>query len=179
MFRMPRSILGISLALLATSANATEIAYAASNTSGTTWEYNFSVTNDTLSVPISDFDVYFDALTISNITPVSQPADFAGPSAAEPSVPPSPLPGFVNYLASDAGIAVGATAGGFIVDVTFSGQGTPGAPTFDVLDASFNTLDAGSTKPSGGVAVPEPSTLGLLGAGLILTYLRRRRAQRA
>jgi hypothetical protein len=161
-----------------TASYATSISYDLTKLAGNTWQYDFTVANNSLGVPIGEFTLFFDYHTFSNLTDVSEPLEYAGPAVVQPVLPINPLfpiaqDGFFDYLAADAGLAPHGTLGGFIVDVSFTGPGTPGGPQFQVVDANFNTIDSGSTTPS--QSVPEPTTLGLLAIGLLAALMARRR----
>jgi hypothetical protein len=177
------SLIGLVFACAADAASATEISYTLSNVSGEEWQYAFTVANNSLAVPIGEFTLFFDYHTFDNLASVSEPAQYAGPVVVQPVVPVDPLfpvaqDGFFDYLASDAGLPPGGSTGLFIVDVDFLGHGTPGAPTFTVVDANFNTIDSGSTSPERS-SVPEPATLALLGFGMLAALLWVRRPRRA
>ena len=161
---------------IALDASATAITYDLSNVAGNTRQYDLTVSNNTLGQPIHEFSVFFNFATFSNLVAVSQPASFAGPLVAVPIVALS-QDGFVDYLASDAGIAISGTLGGFVIRVDFSGPALPGAPTFQVVDANFNPIDSGTATPTG-ATVPEPATLGLFGLGLLGFASARRRSGR-
>jgi hypothetical protein len=189
MHALVRCVLAVGCALAAGTSWATSITYDVSNVTGNTWQYDFTVNNNSLGVPIGEFTLYFDYNLFSNLSAVSQPAEYTIPGlSGSPLVvqpqPGSPLfpiaqDGFVDYLASDAGLAPGGTLDSFIVDANFSGSGTPGGPSFQVVDANFNTLDSGLTTPAGAPSVDEPGTLGLLGVGLLAVLTGYRRARRA
>jgi hypothetical protein len=164
-------------------AEATSISYVLASLSGNTWQYDFAVADNSLNVPIGEFTLFFNYGTFSNLNALSQPANFANPSVVQPVLPIDPVfpvaqDGFVDYLASTTGIAPNANETGFLVDVRFSGAGTPAGPAFTVVDANFRTIDSGTAVPMQSVSVPEPATLGLFGLGLMGTFLARRRAAR-
>lgn len=164
------------------AASATGISYDLTKLAGNTWQYDFTVVNNSLAVPIGEFTLFFDYHTFANLIDVSEPAEYAGPAVVQPVLPVNPLfpiaqDGFFDYLASDAGLAPSGTLGGFIVDVTYTGPGMPGGPQFQVVDANFNTIDSGSTTAT--ASVPEPAALGLLGIGLLGALIPRRRVRRA
>ena len=172
------------LAIVSSLASATGVSYVLSHVSGPTWEFDVTVNNNTLGVPIHAFDIFFDFATYSNLTAVGQPTDFL-PAVQQPvnSPPFFTADGAVTFFdatfasppGSAAGIGVGATLASFMIQADFSGSAVPGPPTWDVIDANFNTIDQGTA--SGGSSVPEPGMLGLLSVGLAATAFRRRRSR--
>lgn len=170
--------LGLILASTASAAFATAISYDLTNVAGNTWQFDFTVKNDTLGSPLQAFDLYFDFATFTNLAAVAEPGTFS-PTVLPPidSPPFATFDGAVTFSDFTTGIAAGATLGGFSVQADFSGAGAPGVPTWDVIDANFNTLDQGGATQIGPVGVPEPATLTLLGLGLIGAAFGRRRAR--
>lgn len=176
-------ILTVGCALAAGTSWATSITYDVSHLTGSTWQYDFTMSNDTLGVPVPELTVFFDYNLFSDLVAVSQPMEYTNQSPSplvvqpQPGTPLFPIAqdGFTDYLASDAGLAPGGTLGGFIVDANFSGSGTPGAPSYEIYDANFNLLGSGATTPAGTPSVPEPGTLGLFGVGLLAVVIGRRR----
>lgn len=166
---MSQRVSGLILAFLmfgvSTPSLATSIEYEISNISGNTWEYSYEVFNDSLSVDIEDFVVYFDYNLYENLVAVSTPLDW-DPLVLQPDTG-LPSDGVYDVLALSIGIVPGDSLGGFTVQFDFLGTGIPGAQTFDVVDASsFDLLDGGMTVLRSS-RVPEPGLLLLLGFGLM------------
>ena len=88
-------------------ANATVIFYEVQNLGGTTWEYSYTVENDTLGSDIEEFTIYFDLGLYENLVVVSTPADW-DPLVIEPDAN-IPDDGFYDALALSAGISGGNT----------------------------------------------------------------------
>ena len=157
---------------------ATTIAFDVTNVSGNSYQYNYTVTNDTLSVAIEQFAIRFDVNLFQNLRLASAPAGW-DPLAIQPD-PILSDDGFYDVLAlTSPGIAVGATLAGFSVQVDFLGAGAPGSQAFDVLNPlTFAVIDDGFTVRSGTVVVTEPGGLGLMALGLfaLAAVVRRRRS---
>lgn len=152
--------------------HATTVRYDLSLVSGTTWQYDFSVTNDTLAIPIDEFTIFFDHALFNNLKLVSNPMGW-DPLVIQPDAG-LPQDGYFDWLAVGAGIGQGQSLGLFSVRLDFGGIAAPGGSLFQVVDPnSFDTLDQGFTTPSI-AAVPEPSTIALLTSGLLLAMVRGR-----
>ena len=154
---------------ITSTANATTILYDVSNLSGSTWEYNYTVKNDSLGVDIEEFTVWFDYTLYENLAVTSAPSDW-DPIVIEPDAS-LPDDGFYDALALVSGIAPGASETGFSASFDWLGIGTPGSQFFEIVDPNtFATLDSGNTAP-----IPEPSTFLLMGIGLagLVGYRRK------
>lgn len=142
-----------------------------------TWQYDFTVSNDTLSSDLGEFAVFFDVNLYSNLALVASP-----PGWDSLLVQPDPLlpdDGFLDSLALGAGIAPGGSLGGFSVSFVFAGAGAPGAQAFSIYDANFNSIDAGRTSSPVNGTVPEPATMLLFALALasLLAGMRSRTAK--
>ena len=171
MHRVARWI-GVTAAalLLASPAVATNVSYDLTRLSGSTWQYDFTITNDTLSVPIKEFTLFFDLSAFSNLMATSGPAGW-DPVVAQPD-PGLPDDGFVDWAALSGGIDPGDSLGIFQVRVDFSGPAQPGIPFFEVVDPdSFDTLDRGDAVPN---ATPAPGTFALVALALLGGLATRR-----
>jgi hypothetical protein len=141
------------------TANA-QVTYTATDVSGTTWQYDYSITNP-LAVAIQEFTVFFDVSQFSNLTVQASPNTWNS-IVAQPD-PGLPADGFFDSLALNNGLAPGATQGGFSVQTTFSGAGKPGSQLFNFVDSiTFEILSSGDTTPAshgggggGGFSAPE------------------------
>jgi hypothetical protein len=150
---------------------ATVIEYDLEDTGGNTWRYNYYVTNDTLGESLDEFTVYFDVGLFADLSIGDAPLSW-DPIVIEPD-PNLPHAGFYDALALVAGIAPGETLGGFWVQFSWLGAGSPGSQLFDVVNANFETIDSGITRlrvtdPGPPVGVPEPGSLGLLAVALVM-----------
>jgi hypothetical protein len=167
---MTRAGLALAGALLLGSglAHATTINYSVADLSGNTWSYEYSVTNDTLGLYLTEFTVYFDRNLYSDLAVGASPVNWS-PLVAQPD-PALPADGFYDALSFDIGLAPGGQLGGFVVDFNYLGSGAPASQKFDIVDSSVSPialLDSGVTQPAAaGVSVPESDSTALLAIGL-------------
>ena len=164
-----RNTLAGAVCLLLSSlqpAAATTINYEVSNISGNTWEYNYTVINDTLGIAIEEFTVYFASGLYENLSLESAPASW-DPLVIAPN----------NFLNNDAyydalalggaGIAPGASLGLFSVQFDYLGTATPGSQLFEIVnpEPDFSVLASGRTALA--TVVPIPAAFWLFGTGII------------
>lgn len=170
-------VIALSLLFVSNSSNATTINYELNSLGGSSWEYAYSVHNDTLSQDIEEFTIFFDYGLYSNLSVTGAPIDW-DPIVVEPQeILGFPESGFYDALALSFGIAPGETLGGFSVSFDWLGAGTPGSQYFEIVDPwDFTALDSGMTSAAVAAApVPEPGTILLVGAGLVgLLGLRKK-----
>lgn len=154
------------------AAVANPIFYELDNVSGSTWEYSYTVDNQSAS-PIDEFTIYFDLSLYENLVISGSPSlDWDG-LAIQPD-PLLPDDGFADWLALGLPIASGETLGGFSVVFDYLGTGTPGSQFFEIIDSvTFNVVSNGFTQPLL-VAVSEPSILVLFGLGFAVLLVSRR-----
>lgn len=161
------------LSFLPIPGNATVIDYVATQLTGNKWRYDYHVTNNTLSVPITEFTIFFHRNFYSNLSVASSPADWDA-LVAQPD-PAIPADGFFDALAIPipllpVGIFPGGTAAGFAVVFDYLGANSPGRQHFDIVDERFNVVDSGFT----GSPVSSPATLALILAGIgLFPFLKR------
>lgn len=147
------------------TANATTVSYDVSNIAGNTWEYQYTVTNDSLATNINEFVIYFTEGSYNNISFGSTPAQW-DPLVIQPD-PYLPDDGFYDALAltSAVSIAPGSSLGQFTVQFNYLSAGVPSAQYFEILDPFTRiVLDNGYTQPS---AVPLPAAVWMFGSGLV------------
>lgn len=157
------------------------ISYTVTSLGGASWRYDYTVVNNTLGSPLSEFTVFFSPLLYANLSPVGSVAGW-DPLTIQPDSG-IPADGYYDAAATGSGLPVGATLAGFSVSFDFLGIGSPAAQSFDVVDpTTFAALESGQTvsglapPPRPGQA-PSPASLPLLGLGLAafgLVGLRRK-----
>ncbi len=151
------AVVGIGLFAMAPEmAQATTVTYSVLNSSDTTWQYDYTVTNDTLGSALREFTVFFDRTQYANLVVNGSPVDWDSLVAQ----PDNNLPddGYFDSLNTATGLAIGASQSGFLVQFDFLGTGSPGSQAFNIVDPdTFDVLDSGSTS-----AVPLPATFWLL-----------------
>lgn len=152
------------------AAQAVDIVYTATPLGGSSWRYDYTVTNDDLQA-LDEFSVFFDRANYSNLAVTASPASWSS-IALQPT---STLDGLFDSLALNNSLPLGGSIGGFSVSFTFLAQGLPGAQPFEIIDP-FNgntVLQTGMTA-----AIPEPQALALLLAGIVpVAWWARRRRQ--
>ena len=71
---MKNAILITALLLASAQASATLIEYDATNIGGNRWQYDYTVTNDTLAFAIEEFTIFFDEDSYANLAVSASPA---------------------------------------------------------------------------------------------------------
>ncbi len=160
-------ILGLMVSL-AQTVHATAITYNAVNLGGNQWEYMYTITNDTLATDINEFSILFAYGLYENIAVVNSPADWDVIAFDPDLIFGNPDDGIVDALALASGLAPGSTLGGLTVSFNWLGSNAPGTQYFMIFDPStYEVLDSGNTTPASAAPVPEPTTLILIGTGLL------------
>lgn len=141
------------------------------------WQYDYTVTNDSEILTIDEFTIYFDRTLFGNLAIALSPVNW-DPLVIQPD-PELPSNGFFDALALAFGIAPGTALSGFSVTFDFLGSGIPGSQPFDVVDPlTFEVLQSGFTSLAA-QTVPEPGTLALLLVGGIAAAAVQRRRREA
>jgi hypothetical protein len=173
--------LGVVLGSLAfLQAAHSQVSFSTTDISGNTWQYDYTITNNTAINPIGELTVFYALGQYSNLMVESSPGNWS--SIVSQPDPGLPADGFFDAQALDNGLASGTSQGGFAVQFTWLGQGTPGAQPFDIVDPNtFTTLASGYTTQSGGATqAPEfdsgstAAALGLLLGSLAVLSGRKR-----
>lgn len=158
-----------------TSLHATSISFTVSSLGSNTYEYTYTVINDTLASAIGEFTVFFDFGLYENLTVTTPVAGWDEIAVNPDLVFGVPDVGFYDAQALMAGIAPGSTVNNFSVRFDWLGAATPGAQFFEVIEPTTSVvLDAGTTIPAD-IPIPEPGTLLLFTTGLFaLAFIRVR-----
>jgi len=163
-----------SLTAIGSGVPKTQIWYQTSDLGSGHWQYNYEVSNISLTAPIEEFTIWFDFGLYENLA-IQTPNPPAS-NWSEIVIQPEPVlqdDGFYDALALDAGIGIGQTVSGFAVRFDWLGAGQPGAQFYEIIDpVTFETIDLGWT-------IPEPATLLLFGLGGIIFRRIRHREHRA
>ena len=133
----------------------------ATNVTGSTWVYDYTVNNDSLGLAIEEFTVFFDPVLYQTLSVAGSPVDWDS-IVVQPDLQ-LPDDGFFDLLALAGGIGVGSSLSGFSVQFEYMGLGTPGTQPFDIVNpANFQTLESGTTQ-----VVPVPAAVWLLISGIV------------
>jgi len=168
----PLALAGALAALLCASAAQAEVIITPTVTSsGTLFNYSYSVTNNT------DIE-----LAVINLAVPTQPDGLTNLIAPEGfQIAYTPNEGFVSFLeGNDSATLKPFASGSTISGFSFSSLFAPGSTAFDTLDIAGNTTSGTTRGPVGAGAVPEPGTLASFGVGgalLAAAVLRRRRTR--
>jgi hypothetical protein len=162
---------GVILFSRVCSVYATTVEYSIHQLNPNSWEYMYTVKNDTPLANFSDFVIYFPEVSGSTVFDYSNILITANPDstnwniiANEPSA--IGLGGYIDAL-SAIPLAAGASVGGFKVTFDYTGSVAPGSQQFDIFNPSFDLIDTGRTVLAQQEStIPEPSILLLLGMGL-------------
>jgi hypothetical protein len=177
------ALLSFSIFCANTVTAAPIITYTATNVSGSTWTYQYALTNTAPTGVISEFTTWFDRAKYSNLSVVATPATWNS-IAIQPDFG-IPADGFFDSLALGTGLGINASLTGFSVRFNYLASGTPGAQPFEIINPStFLTLYSGTTSLAGssgsgtGTSVDAPATFALLAVSLVALARTRRRAEK-
>jgi len=158
------------LLVICTNSYGTLIRYNLTALGGSQFEYEYTVTNDSLIIPIEEFTIWFDVHLYDNLVITTEE-----PLASQWDEIILKKTGFELPMGYDAksltgGIQPLQVVSGFSVKFDWFGTGIPGSQYYEIVNPStFVTIDSGYT-----VLVPEPATLLLLGFGTLAFRTKRR-----
>jgi len=173
---MKHSAIGIAVACLFMSAqsNAAQMTTSFVSLGGDTWSVDLAVYNDGAPAEVSGFTVYFADTLYADLLLTASPASWDS-LVIQPD-PALPSDGFLDSFMLDRTqpLTDGQSQGGFSVQFSYAGQGSPTSLRFEIVDEAYNVLYAGYTIPAS--PVPEPGTfpLAAVGIGLAGWWTRRR-----
>lgn len=155
-------------------ASAAVITYELTPEAGSRWTYQYTVFAAASDAAIEEFTIFFDPALYANLLLMSAPPGWDA-LVVQPDLG-LPADGFFDALALMDGIAPGASLGGFVASFDFLGDGRPGAQGFDIVDpVTFASISSGITRLEGATDLPEPATLWLVAAALLLLLRSRSR----
>jgi hypothetical protein len=150
--------------------NATQVSFSVNPLGSGRWQYDYTVSNLSLSQPIKEFTINFDAAACSDLAVVTPSPTGWNAIVLQPDAFLHD-DGAYDALHSGSGILTGNVVSGFSARFDWSGTGTPGSQYFQIVDpVTFATIDSGWT-------IPEPATLGLLALGCLALTTRRHHAR--
>jgi hypothetical protein len=179
------ALLGFSCGVASPLAKADGVQYQATQVSGDTWQYTYTLTGTPLGANQA-FTVFFDPTLTSNLVDTSMdatnPASLAAENWLSFSIPFDPSLSSDGFYSALALVDDDSTTEAFTVAFDYSGLGKPGSQMFsiDQFDAFGNlvmNMQTGETTPVGVVA-PEPGVgvLLILGlAGIVTGMFRKQR----
>lgn len=162
----------------AVPAVANTITFNLQNLGSNTFRYTYTVSNDgTLGpgVSIRLFDILFDpALYDETSLTIVTPGPLNSQWSQQILLSVPGVPAAYDAYAISLGIPSGQSVTGFAVEFTWlGGPAGPGVQPFEIYDPNtFALLESGTTSANA-AAVPEPSSLALLGIGLSAIVLIR------
>jgi hypothetical protein len=150
----------------------TEIRYQTSDIGSGRWQYDYEVSNISLTAPIEEFTIWFDFGLYDNLA-IETP-DPPASNWSEIILQPEPV--LQDDGAYDAkvlrlrwGVGIGEMVSGFAVSFDWLGDAVvPGAQFYEIIDpVTYQTIDSGYT-------IPEPATIFLLGLGSLALRVKRK-----
>lgn len=161
-------------ALVATGvAEAAVIDYQVTNVSGSTWRYDYTVSNNgAITSEIYLFDILFDPVLYDEDS-LAVVSDSGLTFSWDQIILASGVgvPAAFDALVDGGGIGTGESISGFAVTFTWLGAGTPGPQGFEIYDPqTFELLGEGTTT-----VVPLPATAWLFATGMAGAIRRAKR----
>jgi hypothetical protein len=136
------------------------IIYELTDLGSNSWQYDYTVSNNTLATPIEEFTIYFNEGLYQNLVVIEPTPDSWNAIVWQPEAGLGD--GAYDALKTGLGIAMGETVGGFSVKFDWLGAGQPGIQFYEIVNPSdFTKIDSGFT-------IPEPAGISLIGLGIML-----------
>jgi len=182
-----KKFFGISVALLlvafmAQTAGAAIIEYDATFLGGNSWQYDYTIYNNSTEDVIAGFDIYYAYGDYNNLDLLSIPLGWDG-FYDNPFDMGFIDDGLVAVWLDGYGLLPGENAGIFSVTFDWFGDGLPSGQWFYAYDGKWGIIGEGDVVP--GVPgstepIPEPQTFMLLGTGILglAAYYRTRKGKR-
>lgn len=174
---MKHSAIGLAAAFLFISAqaNAAEMTSSFASLGGKLWSVDLAVVNDGSPPAVSGFTVYFADTLYADLLLTASPASWDS-LVIQPD-PGLASEGFLDSFMLDRSqpLTNGQSQGGFSVQFSYAGAGSPTALRFEIVDESYNVLYAGQTVPAGPVPEPTPALMTMVGIGITGLWARRQR----
>ena len=178
MTHISKFITGLML-LAAANVYASTINYAVTDLGGGSWQYDYTVINDSLGGPLYEFTIDFDRGLYENLVAFSAPAGWDGLVVQTGSFIDLNNGFYDALLLLPAGLGPDESASIFSVQFDWlGGSGSqPASQAFVIVDpVTFVTLDAGrTTLATPEVPLPGAALLFLNGLGLLAGFAHRRR----
>lgn len=152
----------------------TLITYTANDLGSGRWQYEYAITNESLTKGITEFTIWFEYGFYDNIAIetigvsdglwdeiVTQPTQIQ---------PFDPFNGMYDALAMQDGIGIGQTGSGFMISFDWLGKGSPMSQPYEIIDpGTFETIYKNTTVSNAAPVVPVPGALvlGIIGIGIV------------
>lgn len=152
----------------------TQITYQVTSLGLGRWQYNYDVTNVSLTSPIEEFTIWFDYTLYDGLaieTPDPPASDWDELIISQPD-PKWSIDGGYDALAEswNPGINIGQTVSGFSVSFDWLGTGEPGSQLYEIVNPdTYDTIESGRT-----IIIPAPGALILTVIGLSVIRFREK-----
>lgn len=154
----------LCLTMFCSSGYSAVITFDATHLGGTQWRNNYSVTG-TSGDNLRELTIYFALNLYANLQSASAPGNWSA-IAIQPDAALSSH-GYYDALSLAGPAPDNTPLHGFSVTFDFLGGGAPGVQSFDIVSPdTFAVTGSGHTVPA--LAVPEPASLQLWLAGLVM-----------
>ena len=168
-----RPLLFATSLLFAAASQAQSVQYVESSLDGTTWEYDYTISNTSPTLVFDEVTIYFDVGTSSSLSLAASPANWS-PLVIQPDSG-IPADGYLDVVSPTGPIANGASVSGFSVDFSYLRAGAPSPQSFELYNSSdFSLVYSGTTTSESVSAIPEPTTRAMLCLGLFALFICRR-----